>query len=363
MVARLWVVVVLAGALGSLGAQARTKNFVVDIAGASPETAQRIGEWAEHYRKQKAIDWLGQEMPAWGVACPLQVSVRYDGSSGATSFTFDKGSILTIDMKINGAMDRLIASVLPHEVTHTVFAYRFRQPVPRWADEGGAVLSEDDQERSRHDALVRQILNAPGRAIPLSRLFTLKDYPRDVMVLYAEGYSVTNFLVNKSGRPAFLAFVGDGMQFGWDQAVQKHYHYRNVNELEQAWIQYLRDNPRSPTAIASAGGHRPAVDGGSSYPGGNQVVVRQTLPPAFPVLGAPRPVARGAMPSGPDEGARAMTPGSWAPPSAAPASGTPFMGSPPTELTSPVRIKTPRMIDGSSTWGNPATDAPGYQPR
>ena len=38
MVARLWVVVVLAGALGSMGAQARTKNFIVEINGVPQET-------------------------------------------------------------------------------------------------------------------------------------------------------------------------------------------------------------------------------------------------------------------------------------------------------------------------------------
>src|SRR5260370_42563263 len=109
-------------------------------------------------------------------------------------------------MKIEGTVERMIASVLPHEVTHTVLAYYFRVPVPRWADEGGAVLSEDDQERNRHDVLVRQVLSS-GRSIPLARLFQLREYPRDVMVLYAEGYSVANFLVAKNGRPAFLAFV------------------------------------------------------------------------------------------------------------------------------------------------------------
>ena len=49
--------------------------------------------------------------------------------------------------------------MLPHEVTHTVFAYYFRCPLPRWADEGGAVLSEDDIELDKHDKIVRQILN------------------------------------------------------------------------------------------------------------------------------------------------------------------------------------------------------------
>src|SRR5262249_13568566 len=143
-----------------------------------------------------------------------------------------------------GSLDRLLASVLPHEVTHTVFAYHFRTPVPRWADEGGSVLGEDDQERLRHDTLVWQILNTPGRVMPLRRLFTLREYPPDVMPLYAQGYSVTNYLVSLSSRPAFLNFVADGMRQGWDQAVQAHYRFNSVEELEKAWVKSVAERRR-----------------------------------------------------------------------------------------------------------------------
>ena len=61
----------------------------------------------------------------------------------------------------------------------------------------------DTVERNRHDMLCRQILNTPGREIPLRRLFTLHDYPGDVMSLYAGGFSVANYLVNSSNRPTF----------------------------------------------------------------------------------------------------------------------------------------------------------------
>jgi hypothetical protein len=349
MVARLWVVVVLLGSLASLGAEHATKNFVVQAP--SPQLAERVGQWAEYYRKQKAMQWLGKEMPTWGRPCPLNITVTYGGSGGATSFAFaDNGSITSIDMRIEGTVDRLIASVLPHEVTHTVFAYYFRVPVPRWADEGGSVLSEDEQERNRHDVLVRQILNAPGRAIPLSRLFKLTQYPPDVMVLYAEGYSVTNFLVAKSGRPAFLAFIADGMRQGWDRAVQTHYKYNNVNELEQDWIRYLRETPRPSEAIASAGGHRPAV-GPASMTASSRVVVRQTLPPAMPILGAPRPVARGVAPSN-DSSTTQQSSEGFAKPSAAPPSGSPFTPSP---AGSGVRINPPRPVESSlPAWNRPA---------
>src|SRR6185312_9026446 len=98
---------------------------------------------------------------------------------------------------------------------------------------------------------VTQILRTPGRAIPLRRLFNLRDYPRDVMVLYAEGYSVTNFLVGQSSRSVFLAFVAQGMHGDWDAAVRTHYRYRNIEELERAWVQHVYNGRQQPTQLAS----------------------------------------------------------------------------------------------------------------
>lgn len=272
-------------ALTGASYQTQTRNFIVEAA--SPQVAQQVAQAAEQYRKEKAIEWIGQEMPPWSRPCPIKVSVTMGGAGGATSFAFDQGQVLDQRMHIEGSLDRLIASVLPHEVTHTVFAYYFRTPVPRWADEGGAVLSEDDVERNRHDMMCRQILNAPGRAIPLRRLFALREYPSDVMALYAEGYSVANFLVSQSNRQTFLAFVAHGMQQGWDGAAQSHYRYRSVEELEQAWLAHLRATKRPPAQVAQ--------NNGLGDPG-SRVLVRQTVPPAQPILSAPTPIVRGVSP-------------------------------------------------------------------
>src|SRR5262245_25554616 len=190
-------------------------------------------------------------MPPWPQPCPLKATVTMGGSGGATSFAFDNGQVLGQRMHIEGTLDRLLASVLPHEVTHTVFAHHFRQPVPRWADEGGSVLSEDEPERRNHDLLARQILNSRGRAIPLRRLFALTEYPSDVMALYAEGFSVAEFLVSKKDRYAFLNFVRDGMRMGWDASARRYYGFNSVEELEQAWIKYLC-TPKPQAAPASA---------------------------------------------------------------------------------------------------------------
>ena len=153
------------------------------------------------------------------------------------------------------------------------------------------MLSEDDIERNRHDQLVRQILNTPGRAIPLKRLFAMTKYPPDVMVLYAEGYSVSNFLVSNSSRGVFLNFVHQGMSGDWNAAVKANYGYNSVEELEKAWVESLYHSRQQPsTQLASRAA--PTPDANPS----ERIVMRQTAPPAPPLLEAPRPIVRGQAP-------------------------------------------------------------------
>lgn len=286
--ATLWI---LLAAFCSLGAQHRTTNFLINAP--TPQIAQQMGQYAEHYRREKAMQWLGYEMPAWRQPCPLHVTVNMEGPSGATSFHFGQGTILSMKMEIQGPLDRLLASVLPHEITHTVFAHHFRQPVPRWADEGGSVLSEDDIECKRHDKLTRQILTK-GQQIPLRRLFGLKEYPREVMCLYAQGFSMCDYLVKRSDRKTFLAFVGHGMQHGWDQAVQSFYGMRSVEELEAAWLQHLRDTRNAPSQNIQVAQNQ--IKAPAQVTG--RPIVRLTAPPVQPL--DPDPVVRGAAPS-PDQ--------------------------------------------------------------
>ena len=289
---RFSLLAVLFCAVPSMGAQYRTTNFYVNAPDA--QIAKQFGDYAERYRKEKAMQWLGQEMPSWRQPCPLNVTINMEGPSGATSFQFGQGQVMGMKMEIQGPLDRLLASVLPHEITHTVFAHYFRQPVPRWADEGGSVLSEDDLERDRHDRLTRQILNR-GQQIPLRRLFGLKEYPREVMCLYAQGYSMSDFLVRRSDYRTFLSFVGHGMQHGWDSAVQSFYGHKSVEELEEAWLKHLRDTRRSPSTSPApaqvASTNNPRAQGQMA----SRPIVRLTAPPTQPL--EPSPVYRGVAPT------------------------------------------------------------------
>jgi hypothetical protein len=124
-------------------------------------------------------------------------------------------------------------------------------------------------------------------------LFSLRDYPQnpsDIGTLYAQGYSVSNFLVASSNRPTFLAFVAHGMQYGWDSAAQTHYHYQTVNQLEQAWLDYLTKSRRQPgVEVARNTGPAPAV-------AASRVVVRLTAPPVEPLQAGAGPIVRAQAP-------------------------------------------------------------------
>jgi hypothetical protein len=286
MGSRRLAICVLLAVFGSMGASYRTANFVVQAP--NQQVAEQVGQYAEKWRKEKALEWLGKEMPTWGQACPLKVTVTPGGAGGATTFAFDRGAILSQEMNVQGSLERILNSVLPHEITHTVFAYHFRQPLPRWADEGGSVLSEDDLERRRHDKLVRECL-AGGRAFRLRVLFDMKQYPesgQDVMTLYAQGYSLSRFLVEQTDRRQFLAFVGDGMKGGWDNAVRTHYGMNRVEDLEAAWLDWMRGTFK-PDAGLLAKNTNP----------GRPTQAQTTSAQGHPQAGAP--VVRGASPDEP----------------------------------------------------------------
>ena len=119
----------------------RTVNFIVE---APTETlARKIGDAAEQYRQTLAIEWTGRPLPRWSRPCPITAQVSPNlGAGGATSFVFDRGEVFNWTMTIQGSEERILDSVLPHEITHTIFASHFRRPLPRWADEGACTTVE-----------------------------------------------------------------------------------------------------------------------------------------------------------------------------------------------------------------------------
>lgn len=236
-----------------------TRNFVVQAANAN--LAQAVGDRAEGYRELLAVQWLGAALPAWPQPCPILVTVS-NQAHGETSFLLPEngyGLPSDWDMKIFGPTDRLLDSVLPHEITHTLFATHFKQRLPRWADEGACTTIEHASEREKIQALLLRFLSPQQRqGIPFNRMFPMRDYPADMLPLYAQGYSVAKFLIAQGGHQQFVQLIERGLQnerslpvtVAWDQAMRETYGYQDLSDLQLDWLQWVGSGSREDEAIA-----------------------------------------------------------------------------------------------------------------
>lgn len=295
----------------ALSATCRTENFVVTAP--TPEFAKQVGEAAEYYRHHVAIAWLGEPLPGrWSQPCPIHCKVGQIGAGGATTFTFQRGKsgqmeVFGWNMEIQGTEQRILDSVLPHEISHMIFACHFRRPLPRWADEGAATLVEHESERMRQTKLLNQVINT-SRKIPLRELLSIKEYPRnmqDVLTLYAEGYSLADYLVQKKGehgRAAFLSFLADALKTDslqqWEKAFQKHYGMSSLQEVEHEWTGWVMAG--SPPLTSPDGTLLADSDAdGSRNELANQTEIRGQSPDAaaaVSVMANPNPLPRLSRP-------------------------------------------------------------------
>ena len=240
MDARYFRLVTLAAVLlVSMGASHRTKNFVVTAPDA--RLAAEIGQTAEKFRHDLAVDWLGKAMPDWSSPCIMNVRVgRNLGAGGATTFMFDRGEVYGWRMDIQGSHRRLLDSVLPHEITHMIMATHFRRPLPRWADEGAATSVEHISERTKYYHMLQQFLRT-GRGIRFSSMFAMSEYPADVLPLYAQGFTLADFLIRQGGRQKYVAFLDDGLRTqNWPQAISDHYSFENLAKLQNNWLAWVK---------------------------------------------------------------------------------------------------------------------------
>lgn len=236
--------------LAQRGFQVTTENFIVN----APDSrmARDIGRLAEKFRRELSIDWLGYEIPTWKERCPINVQIAMH-AGGETSFAFvengtGKGTPISWRMRIFGPPERILDAVLPHEITHTIFATHFGRPLPRWADEGACTTVEHSSERAKNHRMLIDFLTAkPSRGIPFNRMFIMREYPHDILPLYAQGYSLARFLIHLKGRKQFINYIETGLENevpgrevrSWDLATNEFYGFENLSELQVQWLDWV----------------------------------------------------------------------------------------------------------------------------
>jgi hypothetical protein len=259
-----WIVALL---VVSMGARYETPNFVMQTA--DPRLAEQFGKAAEQYRHDLAVAWLGKSLPDWSQPCVVTAQVGNVGAGGATTFVFDRGEVFGWRMTIQGSAQRILDSVLPHEITHMILACHFRRPLPRWADEGAATSVEHPSERAKHYKMLVEFLRS-NRGIAFKRMFAMEEYPRDMMPLYAQGYTLAEFLIQRGGRARFLEFLSAGLENDqWSEAIHAHYGYQDLGTLQKTWLAWVGQGfpPLQPSGGAfQLADAKPGPPSNSTYP-------------------------------------------------------------------------------------------------
>lgn len=219
-----------------VAADVRTRNFIVHAS--TPQLARAVAQSAEKYRHDLAVYWLGGPLQAWPNPCPIRVVAGANlPAQGVT--TYNPVPARDFQMEVVGSSERIMDSVLPHEITHTVLATYFGRPLPRWADEGICTTVEHTTERSKHEKKLLEFLRS-RRGIAMNQLFLMKEYPADVLPMYAQGYSVCQFLIDQKGPREFIRFLGNYLRHpSWTKNIKQHYGYDSLQEFQDYWIAWV----------------------------------------------------------------------------------------------------------------------------
>jgi hypothetical protein len=229
-----------------------TANFRIlsfGLEGAS----RRSAEACETLREELIARWLGgATAPDWIPKCDLVLHASdagYDrevGPAGRETVASvlverGRGGVTRRRIDIRATRPHWERRALGHELTHVVLADRFAEsPLPRWVDEGTAILADTAQKQGRHFRDLTNALTA-RREFRLSELVMLADYPPAGRwgTFYGQSASLVKFLVEQSGEPQFLRFVSASLDGGYEHGLRQVYGL-GLAELEHRWRSHVR---------------------------------------------------------------------------------------------------------------------------
>jgi hypothetical protein len=198
---------------------------------------ERVALIAERTKLAMSRKWLGSDGETWSPKCELVLHASAADyarltnvpatSPGHSRIETDPVSFRVVGRRIDLHTDTLgmLEAVLPHETTHVVLAGQFGQhQVPRWADEGVAVLTEPTEKVEQHRRNLTKG-QKDGTVLPVRDLMNLQNYPdaRQITSFYAQSVVLVDFLTQQRGPTAFTEFLRDGLNGGYEPALRKHY--------------------------------------------------------------------------------------------------------------------------------------------
>jgi hypothetical protein len=234
-----------------------TANFKI-CARATADEVRQLARSCEDLRKHLDTKWLGAsaaekaEKTGWTPRCLVYVHptaasyLREVGpgqqTAGSSLVEFDRGQLVTRRIDLRADHPDGYQDALAHEMTHVVVADRFTAvPLPRWADEGMAVLADSGEKQSAQYS-DRTASRRNGTAFRLVELFSLEDYPRPERqaAFYGQSASLARYMVERGSPEQFVRFVEQACKIGYDEALRDVYQVAGVAELEREWLAHLK---------------------------------------------------------------------------------------------------------------------------
>ena len=228
-----------------------TRNF--RIFHADSRLADKAAESAESVRAAQAKRWGTSALQrAWSPRCEVYLypdgkafadaTGQPESSPGFSTMESNGKQITTRKVILRADHPQILAAILPHEVTHVVVADLFTaQQIPRWADEGIAVLAEPETEQNLRAADLRESLSS-GQVFDLRQLMSIDTpEPKDWSLYYAQSVSLTRFLVEQGTPEQLVQFVRESGGKGIEVALRDIYRIVGFAELQERWQGYARE--------------------------------------------------------------------------------------------------------------------------
>lgn len=246
--------VALAQDLSEEWIEKKSRHFIIYYdSGIDPIYAKRIFYKAESYYKTiiRSLGFRRFDFWTWDNRCKIFLyssQKKYYNDNERPKWSTGEVNIRqrAISSYIQG--EDFLDSVLPHEVAHLIFREFVgdKKWVPLWLDEGIACFSE---AKSRPERLrIARSLVWANMYIPLEDLTKINS-PNSIIlpvIFYSQAASLVDFLLTDYGKDDFLGFsrkIRDGEN--WQEALRAVYDFETVAKMEEAWVEYLKDEGKN----------------------------------------------------------------------------------------------------------------------
>jgi hypothetical protein len=185
---------------------------------------QAVADRAERERHDQAEYWFGEPMPNWTAPARIRLERLQrshgavgDSGGGSTSFVRSGGEVTNFSGRwVATSQEYLLESVVPHEVSHTVWHSHWRsakEMPPRWLDEGIATMMETESEQRRI------LANARGGRLDTSLAARNYSEVPNTSTLYGHGYAVCLKVFQDHGKDGLVRMADDVANRGTERGI------------------------------------------------------------------------------------------------------------------------------------------------